>query len=191
MGIGLAAACGFRVFVPLLFVSVAARADLVEPSSGFLWLESTPAIITLSVATLLEVGAYYLPWLDNLLDAVTGPAAVIAGTVVTGAVMTDMDPLLKWSLALIAGGGAAATIKTGLAGLRIGSSAITGGAGNPAVSTVEWISAALMSVLAIALPILAAILALLLIVALWYILRRIGLRLFGRRSLDVHHSEPA
>ncbi len=159
LGIGLSAACGFRVFVPMLIAGVAARAGWVTLSDGFDWLDSWPAITACAVATALEIGAYYVPWLDNALDSIASPFAVIAGVIVSAACIHDIDPLLKWSLAIIAGGGTAGTIKLGVAGLRLSSTSFTGGLGNSIVSTVEWITSTIMSVLSILLPILAAILA--------------------------------
>ncbi|HVH19978.1 MAG TPA: DUF4126 domain-containing protein, partial [Myxococcota bacterium] len=81
IGLGLAAACGFRIFLPLLALGVAARAELVPLASGFQWLATTPALGAFAVATALEIGAYYVPWLDHLLDVAAGPAAVAAGAV--------------------------------------------------------------------------------------------------------------
>ena len=172
LGIGLSAACGFRVFVPMLIAGVAVRAGWVTLSDGFDWLGSWPAITAFAVATALEIGAYYVPWLDNALDSIASPLAVIAGVIVSAACIHDIDSLLKWSLAIIAGGGTAGTIKLGVAGLRLGSTSFTGGLGNSIVSTVEWISSTIMSVLSILLPILAAILA----VALVAILARFAIR---------------
>ena len=111
LGLGLSAACGFRIFVPFLAMSGAAHAGYLQLDGRFEWIGSTPALIVFGVATLLEIGAYYLPWLDNLLDSVASPAAVIAGVVATASVVTDMDPLLKWSLAVIAGGGLAGAVQ--------------------------------------------------------------------------------
>jgi hypothetical protein len=173
IGIGLAASCGFRVFVPLLLASLASRADYLQLAEGFEWLSTTPAIAALGAATLLEIGAYYIPWLDNLLDSVATPAAVIAGITASAAYVTDVDPLLKWSVAIIGGGGIAGVIKAATVGLRLGSSATTGGIGNPLVATVEWIMSVFLSVLAILAPILAAIIACLLAA----LLARIGFRL--------------
>lgn len=166
IGVGLAAACGFRVFVPMLILSITANADYVTLSEGFQWIGEWPAIAVFAVATVLEIGAYYLPWLDNLLDTISTPAAVIAGVVVAAACVYDMNPLLKWSLAVIAGGGAAGTIKVGLAGLRLGSTTTTAGTGNFLVSTFEWLASIVMSILAVFLPILAAIIAVVLTVFL-------------------------
>jgi hypothetical protein len=172
LGIGLSAACGFRVFVPMLMIGSSARADWITLSEGFDWLGSWPAITAFAVATIVEVGAYYVPWLDNALDSIASPSAVIAGIIVAAACIHDIDPLLKWSVAIIAGGGTAGSIKLGVAGLRLGSTSVTGGLGNPIVSTAEWIFSTVMSILSILLPILAAILA----VALVAILARFAIR---------------
>src|SRR6478752_5731812 len=111
LGIGLSAACGFRIFVPLLVMSFAANAGHINLSPGFDWIATWPAFVCFLTATILEITAYYIPWLDNLLDTIATPAAVVAGTIITAAVITDMSPLLKWSLALIAGGGTAGIIQ--------------------------------------------------------------------------------
>lgn len=166
IGIGLAAACGFRVFVPMLVVGVTSRADLLSLSDGFQWIESNAAIGAFAVAAILEVGAYYLPWLDNFLDSAATPASVIAGVIVSAAFIQDVHPLLKWSTAIIAGGGAAGTIKSGLVGLRLGSTATTAGVANPVIATVEWISALALSVLAIFLPLVGALVAIAIVLAL-------------------------
>ena len=79
MGLGLSAACGLRVFLPLLVMNLAARAGWLGLSPGFEWIGETPALIAFGVATAVEIAAYYVPWLDNLLDVVSSPAAVVAG----------------------------------------------------------------------------------------------------------------
>jgi hypothetical protein len=183
IGVGLAAACGFRVFVPMLVLAVAAKADYVTLAEGFQWVGDWPAIVVFAVATVLEIGAYYIPWLDNLLDTIATPAAVIAGVVVAAACVYDMHPLLKWSLAVIAGGGAAGTIKAGLAGLRLGSTTTTGGTGNFLVSTFEWLASIVMSILAVFLPILAAIIAVVLTVFLVRFALRIAARFRKKESM--------
>ncbi|MCO6458989.1 MAG: DUF4126 domain-containing protein [Pirellulaceae bacterium] len=182
LGLGLAASCGFRVFVPLLLIALAAKAEMLALAPAFEWLGSWPAIGTLTVATLLEIGAYYVPWLDNLLDSVSAPAAVAAGIVAAAACVTDMDPLLKWSLAVIAGGGSAGTIKLGMTGLRAMATATTGGLANWVVSTIEWLVSLALSLLALFIPILAALLSLILVVFLvrfawsWLVRRRAAKR---------------
>src|SRR5262245_31270558 len=130
LGIGLSAACGFRVFVPLLGLSVAGLAGHLELSSGFDWIGTWPTIACFLTASVLEVAAYYVPWIDNLLDSIATPAAVVAGTMMMAAVVTDMSPLMKWSLALIAGGGTAGVIQASTVALRGTSSTTTGGLTN-------------------------------------------------------------
>src|SRR5882672_5938670 len=105
LGIGLSAACGFRVFVPMLFMSIAALSGHLTLGAGFQWIGTYPALVTFAVATALEIGGYYIPWLDHLLDTMATPAAIVAGTVATAAVVTNMSPMLKWTLAIIVGGG--------------------------------------------------------------------------------------
>lgn len=154
-GLGLAAACGFRVFVPLFVASLAAQAGYLEPSGEFAWLGATPATVTLGVATVIEVGAYYLPWLDHFLDTVASPAAVIAGTLVAASVAVDLDPFARWTLAIIAGGGLAATVQAGTVAARGLSFSTTGGLANPAVATVEWMGALATSAVSVVAPGLA------------------------------------
>jgi Domain of unknown function (DUF4126) len=170
--LGLAAACGFRVFVPLFVVSLASRADVLELSSGFAWLGSTPALVCFGTATVLEVLAYYVPVVDNLLDSVATPAAVVAGIVVAAAVMTDIDPWLKWTLATVAGGGLAAAVQLPTVALRGVSTGTTAGLGNALVSSGEVVAASLFSGFAIFLPVLLPLLALALVVFAWRRLRR-------------------
>lgn len=158
LGIGLSAACGFRVFVPLLVMNVASLTGHLTLAHGFEWLGSYPALVTFSVATLVEIAGYYIPWLDHLLDTIATPAAVIAGTIVTASVATEMSPYLRWTLAVIAGGGAAGVIQGGTVLTRGASTATTGGLANPVVATVELAGAVITSVLAIAAPVLAAVL---------------------------------
>jgi hypothetical protein len=155
LGVGLSAACGFRIFVPFLLVGIAARTGHVAIGPSFAWMASTPALIALAVATVLEIGAYYIPWLDHVLDVIATPAAVVAGMIMTASVVTGIDPMLKWTLALIAGGGIAGTVQALTVGTRKVSLLTTGGLGNPVVSTIELFGAVVLTVLAIALPILA------------------------------------
>jgi len=156
-GIGLSAATGFRIFVPFLVMSAAAHSGHLDLSPGFDWLGSMPALIALSVATVLEITAYYVPWLDNLLDTVATPAAVVAGTIATAAVVGDMSPFLRWTIAAIAGGGVAGIIQTSTTLLRGTSSLTTGGLANPLVATGELAGSAATSVMALSLPVIGLV----------------------------------
>ena len=176
LGIGLSAACGFRVFVPLLGLSTAALSGHLNLAHGFDWIGTWPAFACFLTATILEIAAYYIPWLDNLLDSVATPAAIVAGTIITAAVVTDMSPLLKWSLALIAGGGTAGVIQSSSVALRGASTATTGGLANFAISTTELVASLTTTILSILLPILTAIaVAVLIAVLLTFVSRRFRL----------------
>lgn len=169
LGIGLAAAVGFRVFVPLLFMAIAHRMGYLNLTDGFSWLGSVPALVLLSTATFLEIIAYFIPWFDNLLDTVTTPLAFVAGTVVMASTMVDIAPWVRWTLAIIAGGGTAGLIKSGTAATMVVSTASTAGIGNPIISFVELVISSIISLLAILLPLMAMALAVLIVV---YVLRR-------------------
>jgi len=165
LGIGLAAATGFRIFAPLLVAALAARAGWIPLNDSFVWLESTPALIALGTATAFETLAYFVPGVDHALDVIAGPAAVVAGVFASASVMTDMPPAAMWPLAIIAGGGAAGVTKAGSALVRAKTGLATAGLGNPVVSVVETAGAAGLSILAVLAPVLAllAVLAILIV----------------------------
>ncbi|MEJ2482157.1 MAG: DUF4126 domain-containing protein [Gemmatimonadota bacterium] len=154
-GVGLAAATGFRVFVPLLGMSLAAKAGILSLSPGFDWLSSPVALGALAIATVLEVGTYFVPWLDNAMDTIATPAAIGAGTVAALSVLGDGSPFLAWVLAIIAGGGTAGVVHAGTVGARFVSTATTGGAANPALALGELIASVSMTVISILLPVVA------------------------------------
>ena len=157
VGVGLAAAAGLRVFLPLLLLGSAARLGWLPLTDGFDWLASGVGLGTLSVATALEIGAYYIPWIDHLLDIVAGPSAVVAGIVATAAVTTELPPPVRWAAAIIAGGGTAGVIQGLTTVARLKSSALTAGLGNPLLATLEWVGALATSLLAIVFPAVAVL----------------------------------
>jgi len=173
LGIALAAATGFRVFLPMLIVSSAAYTGHLQLDSSFAWLGTPSALTMLSVAALAEVLAYYLPVIDNLLDTLATPATLIAGTIVSAAVMTDVPPMVKWTAAVIAGGGIAG-LTQGLTGiLRAHSTVLTGGLGNPVIATAELGGAVLISFLALVAPAAAVALVILFLLVAIRLLRRL------------------
>ena len=173
LGIALAAATGFRVFLPMLIVSGAAYTGHLQLDNGFAWLGTSSALTMLSVAALAEVLAYYVPVIDNLLDTLATPAALIAGTIVSAAVMTDVPPMVKWTAAVIAGGGIAG-LTQGLTGmLRAHSTVLTRGFGNPIIATVELGGALLISFLALVAPAAAIALVMLFLLVAIRLLRRL------------------
>lgn len=187
IGIGLSAACGFRIFVPLLCLSIAAHfgADHIHLAKSFAWIGSYPAMIAFAVATLVEIAAYYIPWLDNALDSAAVPIATVAGIFVTASVVTDIDPFWRWTMAVVAGGGIAASTQLATTKARATSSLTTGGLANPVVATVEAASSTVLSVLAVIWPIVALIAVLAILAVCWMVIGFVGkrvLKLFRRKG---------
>lgn len=161
LGIGLSASVGFRVFLPLFALSLAAYFDVWQLNESWQWVGSTTALITLGVATLAEIIAYFIPYIDNLLDSIAVPLAGIAGTVVMLSTVANLDPVITWSLAIIAGGGTAAAIAGTSGTTRLASTVTTAGVANPLVSTLETGTSLIMSIISIFMPIVAVIFTLL------------------------------
>ena len=173
LGIGLAASVGFRVFLPLFAMSLAAYFEVIPLSENWQWIGTVPALIALGVAMFLEIFAYYIPFIDNMLDSIAVPLAAIAGTAVMVSTMADLSPLITWALAIIAGGGTASVVKSASAGTRLTSSVSTAGLGNPVVSTVETGGAVVMSLASIFMPFVAIILVIIILSALFWIYRKL------------------
>jgi hypothetical protein len=181
LGLGLAAACGLRVFVPLLALSLAAATGHVPLAPGWEWLASRGALVALGTATVLEVAAYMIPWLDHALDVVATPAAMIAGAIASASVMVDLPPLVKWTVVIVGGGGIAGLTQGATVLARLKSGLFTGGMANPVVALLELGGAAALSMLALAAPVAAFV-----VVAglLFVLFRRAGRLIFGRGSGD-------
>lgn len=173
LGVALAAATGFRLFIPLLVASVAAFTGHLQLDEGFAWLGSQTAMVMLAIAAVVEVLAYYVPVVDNLLDTIATPAALVAGTILSAAVMTDLPPLLKWTAAIVAGGGAAGLTQLVTTLVRAKSTVFTGGLGNPVVATAEVAGAAGVSLLALAAPVLALLAVAVVAIVAYRLLRRL------------------
>ena len=179
IGIGLSAACGFRVFIPLLVISLASASGHLNISEEFSWISSNPAITALAVAALFEVSSYFIPFVDNLMDTIAAPAAVLAGSVATASMITDLSPFMKWSLAIIAGGGTAGIVQSTTMIARSSSSIFTAGMANPVISFVEACASLSMSILAIVFPVIAFITV---VIILIYASRIIYSRFFYRKT---------
>lgn len=179
LGVALAAAAGLRVFIPLLLASVAAHSGHFDPTPGFAWLASWPALITFAVAAAVEIAAYYLPGLDHVLDLIMTPLALAAGVLLVVAPLGDISPLWRWSIAVIAGAGAAGVTQAASAMLRIKSTVTTAGLGNPIVATAELGGSLLLSLLALLLPVLALALLVLMVWGCFALRRRLRRRETG------------
>lgn len=149
VGIGLSAACGFRVFVPLLIMSIASLSGNLSLAHGFSWIGTYPALIAFAIASALEITSYFIPWLDNALDTISSPAAIVAGILITASMVTDVSPFLRWTLALIAGGTVAGGVQALTVFARAASSLGSGGLANFLVAGAELAGAITVSMLAL------------------------------------------
>lgn len=188
LGITLSAACGFRIFLPPLVLSIAAVTGHgnVTLAPEFAWVGTKTALIALAIATAIEIFAYYIPFVDNLLDTIEIPTALAMGTMLTSASLGEVDPLLRWTIAVLAGATAAETVQAFTSITRLASSGITAGSGNFLVSTTEALSATVLSILAITVPLLAAIILLL---VLSFAVRKIWSSWRKRRKLKTRRVE--
>ena len=165
LGLGLAAACGFRVFIPPLMMGVGSRLNLYKLEGSFVWVDDTWAIAIFAVATLLEIGGYFIPWIDNLLDAVATPAAIIGGIFVTSASLEgELDPSAQWTLSVIAGGSVSGVIQLGTVATRAISTGTTGGLANPIISLMEAVASILCILISL---FLVAIIPIVIIFLIW------------------------
>jgi len=178
IGIGLSASCGFRVFVPMLVASIAARMNIFPVNEGFQWLAGWPAIISFGTATVAEILAYYVPFVDNLLDTITTPMAIGGGTLLLTSVLPIDNEFLKWATGFLFGGGAAATVQGGTVLTRLASTKLTAGAGNAVVATGEHAAAFGSSILSLIIPLIIA--AVLILIIIYFFLK------FGKRVFKPH-----
>lgn len=173
LGIGLAASTGFRVFLPLFAMSLATYFHIIPLHESWHWVGELPAMVCLGVAMIFEISAYYIPFVDNLLDTVAAPLAAIAGTIVMASTLVDVDPMLTWGLAIIAGGGTATAMQGMTTVTRLASSVKTAGLGNPVIATAETGTAFTLSTLAIFLPIIALIMVVIIFVIVFWLYKKI------------------
>lgn len=185
IGIGLAAASGFRVFLPMFAVSLSSYLQWIPMNEHFEWLAGLPTLIITGIATVVEILAYYIPFVDHLLDTISVPMATVAGSILFASQFADLGTFPQWALGLIAGGGTAATISSGFAGLRAASTATTGGLGNSVVGTTETAGAGIMAFLAIAAPVIAAVFAIAIIIAVIFFGRKAWRKFRKRKNVIV------
>lgn len=186
VGLSLASASGFRVFLPPFILSLAVRTDTLDTyipdlsGTEFAIFDSNAAVLVLGIACLAEFGAYYVPWLDNILDTIATPAAVVSGVGMTSIALVGSDPIIQWSFAIIAGGGSAGVIQVATVAIRGLSSTITLGFGNSFVASGENIASVILTFAALIAPLLAAIFAIFIVV----LLVRQSIKITGDKSVQ-------
>ena len=181
MGISLSGCAGFRVFIPMLACAVAGHFNIITLPADMQWLASWPAIVCFGTAAVAEIGAYYIPFVDNLLDTIATPLSVAAGTLLASSIlpMAEQEPLVRWGVSLLTGGSAAGTIQLGTGLLRLFSSKATVGTGNAVVATTENAAALSGSLLSFFIPVLVA---LVLVILICWIVVKLGRKLTGKKA---------
>lgn len=174
MGLALAAACGMRVFAPMLVAGIAAKSGIIEPVGSLEWLSSWPALVALSTATLAECIAAQWPWLDHALDTIAAPAAIVAGTLMAAAQLDHLHPAMTWGMGLIAGGGAAGAVQATSMTTRGASTVTTAGFLNPVLNAIQSVVSVVVSVIAVVVPVVAGVILLTVaaLVLRWWLKRR-------------------
>ncbi len=165
-GVALSAVAGVRIFLPFLVAGVASKLGILSVAQDFAWIGSWPALAVFATASLTELLAYYIPVIDHALDVIGSPAAIVAGSLLTASMVVGMDEWLRWSLAIIAGGGIAGTLHVGKTLVRGASTATTGGLANPILATGESLASLTAAIVALWLPVLVVVVALIMLIVL-------------------------
>ncbi|GAA0648861.1 DUF4126 domain-containing protein [Brevundimonas lenta] len=175
LGLGLASATGLRTFLPLLMLALAAKFELfgVRLIDQMDWLGSWPAIAALATATTAEFLGDKVPAIDHALNMVGYVTRPIAGAVAAGSVFWAVDPTMAAVAGIIVGAPAALAFNAAQTGVRVGSTATTGGLGNPVVSFVEDLLAFLTVLVAFLAPIIIPIVLIVLAIVVFRLARRI------------------
>ena len=131
--------------------------DVDLEGSDFEFLSSDMSLIVMGSASLMEILAYKVPFLDNALDAVATPLAGLAGVTVVAITLQGTDPAIQWAFAIIAGGSTSIGIQSATVAGRGLSSVASLGVANPIFSMVEDIFSLLIVLIALLAPFLALI----------------------------------
>lgn len=171
-GIGLAAACGLRAFLPMLAMGAFQRAGFLSLGSHFEWLGSTPALVAFGTAVVVEVLGDKFPVLDHALDSIGIVVKPVAGAMLASAAIVDMDPWLSAALGLITGGSVTGAVHVAKSGARVVSTTLTGGLANPVISTAEDVAGIMLTAVALVAPFLVLGMLALMGYLTWRIVRR-------------------
>ena len=175
LGLGLAASTGLRTFLPLLMLALAARFGWfgVELNEQMQWLHSDAAVAALGVAAAVEFTADKIPVVDNALSGIGLVVRPLAAALAAGSLFVGVDPLLAAVAGIIVGAPTARAFNAAQGGLRLASTATTGGLGNPVVSLFEDVLAFLTALLALLAPVLVPVFLFILAVVVFRTARRL------------------
>lgn len=156
---------GLRGFLTLFAASVAAHYHWIHPSAGFAWLGASGTVIVLGIFALIELVADKVPVVDHALHAVSFAVRPVAAAILVGGTVNTSNSAELYGL-MAAGALNSLVVHSSSAATRAASSATTFGLANPVISVVEDVLTIFGIMLAFIFPILAAILALILVITL-------------------------
>jgi len=169
---GLASASGLNAYIPLLTVALIARlTNLLKLNPPFDILTNEWVIGVLVLLLIVEIVVDKIPAADTINDVIQTFVRPTAGAILFAASTSaiDLNPILAVILGLVLAFGVHATKATA----RPVVTASTGGIGNPVVSTAEDVVSLVVSILALAVPILIGIvLALIIAWLVWRVFFR-------------------
>ncbi|HUE98506.1 MAG TPA: DUF4126 domain-containing protein [Anaerolineales bacterium] len=170
---GLSASAGLNAYIPLLLVGLLARyTDLIKLNAPWDTLANPWIVLMLCVLVIIEMLADKVPavnHINDLIQTLIRPAAGAVAFAASANVVTDVSPVLALACGLLIAG----SVHIAKAGaLRPAVTATTGGAGNIPVSIAEDVVSTVLSILAIALPVLVGTLMVILAAFIIYWLYR-------------------
>jgi hypothetical protein len=169
--IGLGAATGLNPWIPLFGLGLATRLGVVELSSSFDRLGSTPVLGVLGVLMVLDLIGDKVPVVDHVLHLIGFVIAPVSGAIVVAAqdnLVSNTHPGVAAVIGLTLGGVVHASRST----IRPAVTASTAGFGNPVISTVEDVVSTVLTVLAVLVPVIAFLVLVGLVVAVVVSVRR-------------------
>lgn len=170
--LGLATAAGLSAWMPLLATGLLARwTDLLDLEGAWDALEQAPVLLALWGVAVADFAGDKIPAVDHALHAagtVIAPATGVVAALASSSAL-EASPALMAIIGLVA----AETSHGTRMAIRPFSTATTGGAGNPVLSLAEDVVSAGLSVIAIALPVLAALLVLAMFAVAWQAIKRL------------------
>ena len=173
--LGLSGAAGLNAWIPLLATALLARWGVIDLAEPYANQSSTPALIALGAALVLDFVGDKVPVVDSVLHAIGTVVHPLAGAVLfagqTG-LATDIPPVLAW----LAGAAVSGTLHGGRAAVRPASTATTAGTANPLLSAAEDLVSGALTALAIVAPAVAFVLVLGLLGAVVVVVRTVLLR---------------
>ena len=153
--LGMSGAAGLNAWLPMLIVAIAGRSGALDLSDPYSQLTTDPAMAILAVGFVGDFVADKIPALDHVMHVLGGVIHPAAGAVVAASQAgADVPP----SALLVAGGFTAGGIHAGRSTVRVAGTTLTGGIANPFLSLGEDFGALSIALLAIAAPVIAALL---------------------------------